>query len=142
MIVWFKRSKLLAHHIPRRWLVKPVTAEWKRLLALGLPSSVASLAEVMSFSVAGLMVGRFGETALAAHQIATTCGSTTLMIPLGLAMALTVRAGEASGANDHARVKAIVHGAWIVSQIAGELCIGSKLLCIARSSLRVSLFHG
>lgn len=115
IIVWFKRSKALANQIPRRWFAKPVATEWKRLLALGLPSSIASLAEVMSFSVAGLMIGRFGETALAAHQIALTCGGTAFMIPLGLSMALTVRAGEASGANDRPRVKAIVHSAWIVT---------------------------
>ena len=54
--------------------------------------------EVSAFSLAGLIMGRFGPDAMAAHQIAITLAATAFMIPLGLSMALTVRIGEAHGA--------------------------------------------
>jgi len=50
--------------------------------------------EVAAFSVSGLLMGRFGETAMASHQIALMCASTAFMVPLGLSLALSVRVGE------------------------------------------------
>jgi MATE family multidrug resistance protein len=73
------------------------------------------LCEVAAFSSAGLLMGHFGPTALAAHQIAITCAATSFMIPLGLSMALTVRIGEAHGAGEIHRLRPILISGWILS---------------------------
>ena len=59
-------------------------------------------------------MGRFGPDAMAAHQIAITMASTAFMIPLGLAMALTVRMGEAHGAGEVARLRLIAISGWLL----------------------------
>ena len=69
-----------------------------RILKLGLPMSVGGGAEVGFFSVLVMMVASHGAVALAAHQIATSFTGVLFMIPLGLAMALTIKVSHALGA--------------------------------------------
>jgi MATE family multidrug resistance protein len=57
------------------------------------------------FSIAALLISRFGTVAAAAHQIAINFASITFMVPLGLALAITVRVGNAVGRNDPAGVR-------------------------------------
>lgn len=52
------------------------------------------------FSVATLMVGRFGPVAVAGHQVALMTSAIFFMVPLGLSLAVTVRVGRARGARD------------------------------------------
>lgn len=73
-------------------------AEQAALLRLGVPTGLQLLSEVGAFAVTALLIGRLGAVPLAAHQIALTCASTTFMFPLGVAMASTVRIGQALGA--------------------------------------------
>jgi MATE family multidrug resistance protein len=75
----------------------PLTLE---LLRVGLPISGAFLLEVGLFSAAALMMGRFGVTALAAHQIALQTAAIMFMVPFGISMAATVRVGHAVGRRD------------------------------------------
>jgi MATE family multidrug resistance protein len=56
--------------------------------------------EAMLFNVMTLVMGSFGTTSLAAHQIALNFASITFMVPLGIGMAATVRVGLAAGAGD------------------------------------------
>ena len=72
-----------------------------------LPGAGQLLLEVSAFTVATIMIGWLGTEALAAHQIAFTCASTSFMFPLGIGMATTIRIGQALGAGEHARVRAI-----------------------------------
>lgn len=114
LAVWMTRSPDLREWMPRRWLRKPDLADIRRLLAVGLPASVQMLCEVSAFSVAGLMMGRFGPQAMAAHQIAITLAGTAFMIPLGLSMALTVRIGEAAGAGEFHRLRPVAISGWLL----------------------------
>ena len=63
------------------------------------------------------MIGSMGVIALAAHQVALTCTSVSFMIPLGVAMAITVRMGEAAGASGENggrdRLRKILLGGWM-----------------------------
>lgn len=74
-------------------------------LRLGGPIAVAVLMEAGMFSAAGLLVGRLGEVPVAAHQLAANVASVTFMVPLGIAMAVTVRVGNAVGRGDRAAVR-------------------------------------
>ncbi|HWL51294.1 MAG TPA: MATE family efflux transporter [Chthoniobacteraceae bacterium] len=81
------------------------------LVRLGWPSGVHLLGEVGLFAATTLMMGWIGVVALAAHQVAITLASTTFMLPLGLAFAVTVRVGQAVGAEESHRVRPIAFGA-------------------------------
>ncbi|HSZ12236.1 MAG TPA: MATE family efflux transporter, partial [Rhizomicrobium sp.] len=54
---------------------------------------------------ATLLMGQFGTAAVAGHQIALNVASLTFMVPLGLAMAATVRVGLSAGAGDREGVR-------------------------------------
>lgn len=114
MIVWLHGDADLRKWTPYRWFKRPVFSEIRRFLAIGFPASIQMLTEVTAFSVAGLMMGRFGTAAMAAHQVALMCAATAFMIPLGLSMALSVRIGTAAGAGERERLRPIaVSGWWI-----------------------------
>lgn len=85
------------------------------MLRLGMPSAFQVLGEMSAFSMASLMMGWIGVQALAAHQIALTCAATTFMIPLGISTALTVRIGQARGAEEPRRVLPAAAGAIALS---------------------------
>ncbi len=92
------------------------------LLKLGLPMAFSVVMEVGMFSGAALVIGRFGETAIASHQIALNVASVTFMVPMGIAMAITVRVGNAVGRADRAgmrRAGLVGMGMALISQTAG-----------------------
>lgn len=70
------------------------------LLKLGAPMGVAVLMEAGMFVCTALLIGSLGAVTVASHQIAINVASITFMLPLGLAMATTVRVGNAAGRND------------------------------------------
>lgn len=74
----------------------------RELFRLGWPIGITFGLESGMFLAATLMVGNVGTAALAAHQVALNAASVTFMIPLGMAMATTVRVGQALGAGDEA----------------------------------------
>jgi MATE family multidrug resistance protein len=75
------------------------------LVRLGLPMAVSVMMEAALFSMAGLEIGRFGDAAVAGHQVALSVASVTFMMPMGLAMATTVRVGNAVGRGDAGGVR-------------------------------------
>lgn len=115
MLLWFEKSQRLANFTPNRWIAKPDRVTLSSLFALGIPASFHLIAEVGAFSGAGFLVGHFGEISLAAHQIALTTAGTLFMIPLGIAIALTMRIGNAAGAQQPERFPAIIFSGWLLS---------------------------
>ena len=79
------------------------------LLRTGAPMALALFMEGSLFVLVALMVGSLGEVTTAAHAIAITVASITFMVPLGIAMAATVRVGNAVGRRD---ARGIVRAAW------------------------------
>ncbi|HZJ94826.1 MAG TPA: MATE family efflux transporter [Thiopseudomonas sp.] len=70
----------------------------KSLLALGLPIGISIFAEASLFSVIALLIGGLGANVVAGHQVALNFSSLVFMVPYSLAMATTVRVGQALGA--------------------------------------------
>jgi len=127
MFVWLLRDRDLTDWVPHRRWFRPCRAWLGKLSAVGFPASIQMLCEVTAFSVAGLMMGRFGATVLASHQVAVTLAGTAFMIPLGLSMALTVRVGEAVGAEETARLRTIAVTGWLM--VAGyAVCTAAVFL--------------
>ena len=71
-----------------------------QILKLGIPSGLQFGLEVGAFSVSGIIIGWFGATQQAAHQIALNIASFTFMIIMGLATAGSIRISNALGRNN------------------------------------------
>lgn len=71
-----------------------------RIAKLGLPIGLAIFFEVSSFAMVAILVSPSGEIAVAGHQIALSVTSVIFMLPLSLALALTIRCGHHFGAQD------------------------------------------
>lgn len=125
MFVWLYHAKGLREWVPYHWFRLPPKAEIRRFLGIGFPASLQMICEVSAFSAAGLLMGRLGETAMAAHQIALMCAATAFMVPLGLSMALSVRIGSANGAGQVERLRKIVVSGWWLG--AGWALIGALI---------------
>jgi MATE family multidrug resistance protein len=67
----------------------------------------AALAEVSAFSSIAVLVGRFGDVQIAAHQIALNFAALVFMLPMGLSSALSIRVGNALGAGDPLQARRI-----------------------------------
>jgi MATE family multidrug resistance protein len=68
-----------------------------KVLRLSVPVGLQLLAEIGVFSVVGVLTGRFGAVASAAHQIALSLASFTFMGALGVSAATATRVGLAVG---------------------------------------------
>lgn len=82
--------------------------DFARIVALahvGGPIAMTLLAEAGLFVATALIVSTLGEDVIASHQVAMNIASLFFMIPLGLAMAITVRVGNAVGRGDERGVR-------------------------------------
>ena len=79
---------------------RPHWGEILQLLRLGVPMGVSVLMEAGLFVATALLIGSLGTDAIASHQIAINVASVTFMLPMGVAMATTVRVGRAVGRGD------------------------------------------
>ena len=70
----------------------------REIIRLGLPIGFILLAEAGLFVLTAMWMARFGDSIMAAYQIALNFASVLFMIPLGVGLATTVRVGHAMGA--------------------------------------------
>lgn len=75
------------------------------LLHIGVPMGVTVFMEASLFIATTLAMGTLGATTVASHQIALNVASLFFMVPLGIAMATTVRVGHAVGRDDAAGLR-------------------------------------
>ena len=122
---------LFARFDPPRW--KPI----RGLLALGLPMGVSVFMEGSLFVATALLIGQLGTTQIAAHQIAILVASLCFMVPLGVAMATTVRVGHAVGAGDASAVRWAAAAGYALAMIAQTL---SAIVLVGAAGFLASLF--
>ena len=106
----------------RAWR-RPSWAVQQRLLRLGLPMGGAGLAEVAAFSSIAVLVGRFGDVQIAAHQIALNFSALIFMLPMGLSSAITIRVGHALGAGAPRTARSIAWNGIAVGLLIAALAI-------------------
>jgi MATE family multidrug resistance protein len=88
-------------------------------MKLGFPIALAHAMEVGMFSAAALIVGLYGVTALAAHQVALQSTTLSFMIPLGISQAVSVKIGEFYGKQQtHLVRQALFNGLGLASMSA------------------------
>jgi multidrug resistance protein, MATE family len=79
---------------------RPRARNWLETLRVGLPIGISIFMEASLFATVGLLMAQFGAAAVAAHQVAINFTALTFMIPVGLALATTIRVGQAAGRGD------------------------------------------
>jgi MATE family multidrug resistance protein len=72
----------------------PVIVE---MVTLGWPIAFITALEIVLFSTSAMLIGRFGATQLAAHQISIGIASVTFMVPLAISQAVNIRVGFYAG---------------------------------------------
>ncbi|MEJ1970741.1 MAG: MATE family efflux transporter [Rhizomicrobium sp.] len=106
-----------------------LTPDWgklKEIYVLGLPIGLTMLFEATLFFSSNFFMGHFGLDHLAAHTIAMNVPSITFMVPLGVAMAATVRVGLAAGSGDS---QAVRRAGWAAIGVAtGFMAVTSMVL--------------
>lgn len=129
LVMWFMFFMGLAYALKSN-LTKPfvklsqaLRPKWqyglKPILALGIPNTLALLFEISLFSMIALFVAPLGATVLAGHQVAISFTSMAFMLPLSIAMALTVRVGYSYGSKDIQQMKLTLKTGFLFAVMAG-----------------------
>ncbi|MEL7114685.1 MAG: MATE family efflux transporter, partial [Pseudomonadota bacterium] len=109
------------------------TKEWRTQLREGTTIAVGYIGEGGAYAVARLMMGWFGAAALAADQIVAAVGGVLYMVPLGVSIAVSIRIGQAIGADEARRLATIGKGAltlivtWMAIVMLGVFVGGGAL---------------
>lgn len=101
-----------------RWLAPDWAVLWS-LIRVGVPIAAAILFEVGLFTFIAFLVTPLGTDVLAAHQIAISYTALIFMLPLSLAMALTVRVGYLQGAGERQQLTESIKTAFVLSIALG-----------------------
>ncbi|KPC54036.1 MATE family efflux transporter [Amantichitinum ursilacus] len=107
MLAWIRYSPTYRDTYPlRNWQ----RIDWRKqfeLIKLGVPMGLMFFVEVSAFAGISLLIARLGTVPVAAHQIALNFASLVFQIPAALGTALTVRVGQALGAQQPADARFI-----------------------------------
>tara|TARA_Y200000002_G_scaffold593_1_gene586 strand:- start:102 stop:1460 length:1359 start_codon:yes stop_codon:yes gene_type:complete len=112
---YLTQSKKLASSLPKKWITRLNKEKVTSLFKVGSPTAGQLTIAFGSFSITALLIGQFGNTALAAHQIALTCTALIFMFPLGIGMAVSIRVGHSIGSEEAKTCHPIIWGAQIIS---------------------------
>jgi multidrug resistance protein, MATE family len=94
-------------HVPYR-----VASPWRRAafseqLREGLPMGVQYFLEGGAITVAGVLIGLLGATALAANQIVFSVLGILWIVPIGMSAAVGIRVAQAAGGGEKQRARSI-----------------------------------
>lgn len=115
VLLYLTKSRYLAKSLPKKWIRWLSKEKIFSLFKVGTPTAGQLTIAFGSFSITALLVGQFGNTALAAHQIALTCTALVFMFPLGIGMAVSIRVGHSIGGKQTRICHSITWGAQIIS---------------------------
>ncbi|MFP9099274.1 MATE family efflux transporter [Flavobacterium sp. RHBU_24] len=89
----------------------------KKIISLGLPSSMQMLFEVALFTAAIWLSGFLGTTSQAANQIALSLASMTFMFAMGLSVAAMVRVGNQKGLQNFVKLRTVARSVFLMAII-------------------------
>jgi MATE family multidrug resistance protein len=99
------------------------------IFRLGLPVGLSIFFEVSIFAIIALLISSLGPTVVAGHQVALNFTGLLFMVPLSLALAVTVRVGHGRGQENVAAVRLAVRVALLMAVIIG-VTSGTLLLLL------------
>jgi len=99
-VVMLRRSPIYTpYHIWQR-MERPDWAQQRGFARLGVPTGLAIMVEVTSFTLMALFIARQGTIAAAGHQVAASLAALLYMVPLSLGIAASARVSYWLGAGD------------------------------------------
>mgnify|MGYP000743029245 CR=1 FL=1 len=107
MLIYCYFSKHLKHAPLFKKFYWPQWSAIKNILSIGVPIAMSLLFEVSLFCAVAIILAPFGADVVASHQIAINFSGLVFMVPLSLAMAVTIQVGFAVGDGDHEKAKEI-----------------------------------
>lgn len=119
----------------RLW--RPDPEVLRRVVRLGWPIGITTLAEVSLFAAGAVMMGWLGAIPLAAHGIAIQLAGLAFMVHLGLSQAATVRAGAAFGRGDRTH---LARGARVIVAMSVAVAVVTAALFVVAPEPLVALF--
>ncbi len=135
-LILVKNEKLAPYF--KQFSIQELQAKvFKKLLALGLPSAMQMLFEVVLFTAAIWLCGSIGKTSQAANQIALSLASLTFMFAMGLSVVSMIRVGNQKGLQDY---KSLITVARSVFLLAICIEVVFALLFVAFHTLLPKLF--
>ncbi len=118
-----KMNRLAAFPIFRTWFV-PSFRKVKEILFIGLPIGFTIFFETSIFAAVTLLMSEFSTEVIAAHQAALNFASILYMLPLSIAMALTIAVGFEVGAKRLNDAKQYTRfGLWVALGLGLFACI-------------------
>lgn len=123
-----KKHRLIAFasHSYRR-----ILSSWRRILRIGIPSTLSSVLTPISSAVIIKIVSGFGYAAVAACGVASRIEMFSFMIPMTVGMSLVPFVAQNYGAKRFDRIKAVRKGSMIFALSFGFI-IAAVFLLIAR----------
>ena len=109
-VIWKRAKSTSKARQPKQRTRKELSVQIKE----GSAIAIGYVGEGGAYAVAGLMMGWFGAVALAANQIVASIGGVLYMVPLGISIAVSIRIGQAIGAEEQARFVSIGKAALLV----------------------------
>jgi MATE family multidrug resistance protein len=100
---------------------------------LGLPIGLQMSLEAWAFTLATVMAGWIGVSAVASHQIALNLASLAFMVPLGVSQGASTRVGNLIGAGDAAGLQRAVGASLLLG--AGVMAVSAAAFAIFRHEL-------
>ncbi|WP_028546504.1 MATE family efflux transporter [Paenibacillus taiwanensis] len=104
-ILFMKRNTMMQDLGMFRRLEKVSLAQWKEVLRIGLPIGLSIFFEVSVFSMVTLLMSGYDTVTIASHQSALNFASLLYMLPLSIAMSLTIMIGFEVGAKRYEDAK-------------------------------------
>ena len=121
--LWMLRTQDL--YAPYRLWQRIEPPHWETIrgfIRLGLPTGLAIMVEVTSFTLMALFIARQGTTAAASHQVASTLAAMLYMMPLSLGIASSARVSYWLGAGHPAQARAAM-------RLGLQMALGLALIC-------------
>ena len=109
-VIWKRAKSTSKARQPKQCTRKELSVQIKE----GSAIAIGYVGEGGAYAFAGLMMGWFGAVALAANQIVASIGGVLYMVPLGISIAVSIRIGQAIGAEEQARLVSIGKAALLV----------------------------
>ena len=134
-VLWayVRRHRAYRPYAPLARFERPDPKRLREILALGLPICGSVLAEGALFSSAGLMMGGFGATVVAAHAIAINYAALMFMVPLSVHSATTIHVGHRAGAG---RWREARDAGWTGAAICvATMAVSALVLVLAREPI-------
>ncbi|KYG63238.1 MATE family efflux transporter [Bdellovibrio bacteriovorus] len=105
MIAFVHFHPMFKKYLTERWSHRFDRHLTKSLIRLGLPTGMTYIFEVGAFSAAAVMMGWFGSSPLAAHQITISLASMTFLVTIGVGIAASIRVGYEIGRDDRRQAR-------------------------------------